>query len=517
MIPSAHNAIDVAALVRRAGLAHPHKTAIVWEEGRRTYTELLARIDALAGQLREMGVREGMRVGLALGNGPTFVEGYLAAAQLGAIAVPLNPLQTAREHDHILHDAEPRVLIADAVAAPTLRGAKLLTASQLLTDGVEMPKGTDYEATVQQGVATKPPRPILDLEAPLAILYTSGTTGTPKGVVRSQFAGAMIVALRQSAMFIGPDTVLYACTPMFHAAGHEFMLLQTLGAGGTVVSRRRFDATGIVADVDKHAATHVFFVPTMSAAIAAALTEAGTTWPSVKLWMSAASPLPEWVRDAILKSAPDVRVWNCYGLTEGGTLTYMRDDAIATRPGHCVGRAGPGMAVRIVDAEGNDAPHDEVGEIVCRSPESMSGYWQDSHLTAQVVRNGWVHTGDLGSLDADGYLTLAGRLKDVVISGGVNVYAAEVEAHLLADRAVREVAVIGVPHPHWGEAVVAVVALEEPDADLADTLHAHAHAGLAAPKCPKRYVTKDTLPRNSMGKVVKDDLRQEFAGLFADS
>ncbi len=318
-------------------------------------------------------------------------------------------------------------------------------------------------------------------------------------------------------MFIGPDTVLYACTPMFHAAGHEFMLLQTLGAGGTVVSRRRFDATGIVADVDKHAATHVFFVPTMSAAIAAALTEAGTTWPSVKLWMSAASPLPEWVRDAILKSAPDVRLWNCYGLTEGGTLTYMRDDAIATRPGHCVGRAGPGMAVRIVDAEGNDAPHDEVGEIVCRSPESMSGYWQDSHLTAQVVRNGWVHTGDLGSLDADGYLTLAGRLKDVVISGGVNVYAAEVEAHLLADRAVREVAVIGVPHPHWGEAVVAVVAPEEPDADLADTLDAHAHAGLAAPKCPKRYVTKDTLPRNSMGKVVKDDLRQEFAGLFADS
>ena len=161
MTPSAHNAIDVAALVRRAGQAYPHKTAIIWEDGARTYTELLARIDALAGQLREMGVREGDRVGLALGNGPVFVEGYLATAQLGAIVVPLNPRQSDREHDHVLHNAEPRVLIADAVAAPTLRGAKLLTASRLLTDGVEMPNGTDYEATVQAGFETKPPRPIL--------------------------------------------------------------------------------------------------------------------------------------------------------------------------------------------------------------------------------------------------------------------------------------------------------------------------------------------------------------------
>ena len=514
MTPSAHNAIDVAALVRRAGQAYPHKTAIIWEDGIRTYTELLSRIDALAGQLREMGVREGDRVGLALGNGPVFVEGYLATAQLGAIAVPLNPRQSDREHDHVLHNAEPRVLIADAVAAPTLRGAKLVTASRLLTEGVEMPNGTDYEATVQAGFETKPPRPIVNIDAPVAILYTSGTTGTPKGVVRSQFAGSMIVALRQSAMFIGPETVLLASTPMFHAAGHEFMLLQTLGAGGTVVSRRAFDPASIVADVDHYGATHVFFVPTMSAAIAEALAAAGTTWPSVKLWMSAASPLPDWVRDAVLKAAPAVRLWNCYGLTEGGTLTYMRDDAIATRPGHCVGLPGPGMALRVVDTDGNDAALGEVGEIVCRSPESMSGYWSDSYLTAQTIRNGWVHSGDLGSLDAEGFLTLAGRLKDVVITGGENVYAAEVEAHLLADRTVREVAVIGVPHPHWGEAVVAVVVPEEAGTDIAEPLDAHARSGLAPAKRPKRYVMRKALPRNSMGKVIKDTLREELVGLF---
>ena len=173
------------------------------------------------------------------------------------------------------------------------------------------------------------------------------------------------------------------------------------------------------------------------------------------------------------------------------------------------------MALRVVDTDGNDTALGEVGEIVCRSPESMSGYWHDSHLTAQTIRNGWVHTGDLGSFDAEGFLTLAGRLKDVVITGGENVYAAEVEAYLLADRTVREVAVIGVPHPHWGEAVVAVVVPEEAGTDIAKPLDAHARSGLAPAKRPKRYEMRKALPRNSMGKAIKDTLREELAGLFA--
>jgi len=514
MIPSAHNAVDVAALIRRAGKAYPHKTAIVWEDGTRTYAELLRRIDALAAEMRDLGVREGDRVGLALANGPTFVEGYMAAAQLGAIAVPLNPRQSDREHDHILGNAEPRVLIADDVAAPTLRRAKLVTASRLLTDKADIPNGTPYEDAVEAGFDKRPPRPAIALDAPVSILYTSGTTGAPKGVVRSQFAGAMIVALRQSAMFIGPDTVLLASTPMFHAAGHEFMLFQTLAAGGTVISQRAFDAARTVALVDEHAATHVFFVPTMSAAVAAAMKDAGTTWPSVQLWMSAAAPLPDWVRDAVGDAAPKARLWNCYGLTEGGTLTYLRNADVASHPGNCVGRAGPGMEIRAVDAEGNDVATGAVGEIVCRSPESMSGYWHDSDLTAQTIRNGWVHSGDLGSIDGDGFLTLSGRLKDVIITGGENVYAAEVEAYLLEERAINDAAVLGVPHPHWGEAVIAVVVPKDAGSDPATTLEAHAAGGLAPSKRPKRYLVKTELPRNGMGKIVKDDLRKEFAGLF---
>jgi acyl-CoA synthetase (AMP-forming)/AMP-acid ligase II len=261
--------------------------------------------------------------------------------------------------------------------------------------------------------------------------------------------------------------------------------------------------------------THAFFVPTMAVHLTAALRRRGTGWPTLRLWVSAASPLLDPISDAILAAVPQAELWNCYGVTEGGTLTYTRHADIRRKPGICVGTPAPAMALRVIDAAGRDVPPGAVGEIVCRSPEAMLGYWRDPEKTAATLRHGWVHSGDLGLFDAEGYLHLVGRLKDVIISGGENVYAAEVESYRLASGRLAEVAIVGVPHPVWGEAVVAVAvphggtAWEESERD------AYARAGLAPHKRPKRFVLRDTLPKNSMGKVLKDRLRQELAGLFA--
>jgi len=332
--------------------------------------------------------------------------------------------------------------------------------------------------------------------------------------VRSQQALCMIVALRQAAMGIGPDTVLLATTPMFHAAGHEFMLLQTLAAGGRVVSRRGFDADTVAALAVTEGITHAFFVPTMAVHLTAALKRRGTEWPTLKLWVSAASPLLDPIRDAILATVPGAELWNCYGLTEGGTMTYTRHADIRRKPGICVGRPALAMAVRVIDERGADCAAGRVGEIVCRSPESMTGYWRDPEKTAVTLKDGWVHSGDLGFFDDEGFLHVVGRLKDMIITGGENVYAAEVESYLLSSGLLAEVAIVGVAHPVWGEAVVAVGVAAGDPAGLEARLDAFARQGLAPHKRPKQVVLRAEMPRNSMGKVLKDVLRTDLNGLF---
>ena len=276
MQPGTHTAIDVASFVRRAAAAWPDRVALAWEDGSRTYGALMARVDALAAAFAERGVGVGDRVAFALANGPAFVETYLATQSLGAIAVPMNPRQTAREFAWVIGNAEPKLVAGDAVSAPMLR--TLADVPGPVIDGPDAlgPGALPLSALVAEGEGRPPPGPAIAADAPAVILYTSGTTGQPKGVVRSQQALCMIIALRQAAMNIGPDTVLLATTPMFHAAGHEFMLLQTLAAGGRVVTRRSFDADSLADLAAQENVTHAFFVPTMAVHLTNALRRRGT-------------------------------------------------------------------------------------------------------------------------------------------------------------------------------------------------------------------------------------------------
>jgi fatty-acyl-CoA synthase/long-chain acyl-CoA synthetase len=512
---AAHTAIDAVTLVRRAAITYPDRVAFQWETGRRTYRELLARVDRAAAAFAGLGVRPGDRVAFILRNGPTFLETYLATLHLGAICVPLNFRLKAAEIAYQVGDAEPRLLVAeDATAAEALL-ATLPPACRLIVDGAG--RGGDSFEALLAAAPDHVPAAAIDLSAPASLLYTSGTTGMPKGVIRSQFALAYLIPLRAATMGFGPDSVHLAPTPMFNAGGHEFMMLETLASGGKVIVRRRFDVPEIVDLVARERVTHAYFVPTMGIRLMDVLEQARPDWRSLKMWMSAAAPLPEALRERVRRALPDTGLWNCYGITEVGAVTFLRPADIGRKPGHCLGPPMMGVALRCVDEHGRDAPRGQAGEVVCRSPEAMTGYWQNDKATADTIRNGWVRTGDVGSIDEDNYLHLLDRIKDIVISGGDNVYVSEVENRLASSPKLLEVAVIGVPHAEWGEAVVAV-AVPRPgqhSAGLANELIAFARDGLAHYKCPKRVVFLDELPRSEYGKVLKTELRRRYCDLFS--
>jgi acyl-CoA synthetase (AMP-forming)/AMP-acid ligase II len=503
---------DVAAIFRRAARHNRAGMAIRWEDGARSYGELAARVEALAAAFAAEGVEPGDRIAILTLNGPSFIEAYLATQQLGSVTVPINFRLSAPEIDERLVDASPSLLVTDRHSLDLATTLRLPERCRLVADAPS-PGALDYEGLIAAGRDHEAPRPPIDLAAPATILYTSGTTGAAKGVVRSQLALSMIIALRQAAMFIGPQTVLLATTPMFHAAGHEFMLLQTLAAGGCIVSRRSFDPEEIAAIVPRDGITHAFFVPTMAARLMDVMEARQIPWPSLKLWCSAAAPLATALRDRILAALPECELWNVYGATEAGVVSYLRAADIRRKPGTCVGLPFTGADVRCVDDKGKDLPEGAVGEIVCRSPEAMLGYWNRPEASAAAMMGGWIHTGDLGTFDADGFLHVLDRAKDMVISGGENIYAAEVENAIASQLGVADVAVIGAPHPTWGEAVVAVV-VGRSAALTEDAVLDHARRQLARYKCPKRVVFVPELGRNSYGKVVKDALRKRYANLF---
>lgn len=510
----AHRSLDATTLIRRAARYNGARDALVWESGRRTYAELMMRVEAVAASLSLRSIGPGDRVALCLRNAPSFLEAYLAILQLGAICVPLNFRLAPGEVTYLVKDSGPSLLIADQETERTVREAELPPGCPVFVDGIGDGPGS-YESLVRDGLGQVAPRPTIDLNAPASLLYTSGTTGAPKGVVRSQLALCTLIALRQGAMEIGAETVLLAPTPLFNAGGHEFMLLETLAAGGCVVLRRRFDVPEIIDLVARERITHAYFVPTMGFRLMEAMDRnLAADWSSLKMWMSASAPLPDALRERIRTRLPHVGLWNSYGITEVGAVSFLRPVDIDRKPGTCVGRPGVGVEVRCVDDKGEDVAPGQAGEIVCRSPEAMSEYWNNPKATASAVRDGWIHTGDIGAIDAEGFLNLLDRLKDIVITGGDNVYASEVENHLASCPAVREVAIIGVPHPEWGECVVAVAVAAEGALNVEAAVQAFARSGLARYKCPKSVILVPELPRSEYGKVLKAELRRQYAGLF---
>ncbi|MGX5653697.1 acyl-CoA synthetase [Geodermatophilus nigrescens] len=486
----------------------------VWFEGTTTsHGRFAERVRRAAGALAALGVGRGDRVAWVSGNHPSALETLYACGQLGAIWVPVNARLIAPEAEYVLGHSGASVVVhgrehgglADALRdrLPAVRA--WVAAEPPLSGGAD---SAPYEQLLAAADPETRDEPV-SLEDPCLVMYTSGTTGRPKGAVLTH--GNMTWnAVNQSLGFdFSAAERTLALAPLFHIGGLNGTVNPTLLHGGCAVVVRRFDPAGTLEVVEQQRVTSFFAVPTMLDAMArepgfrtrdlSALRTVGAAGASVPL-----PTLRTWLDRGITMQ-------QAYGMTEAAPGCTVLDSADAVRKVGSAGRPVFFTDVRVVRPDGSPAGVDEVGEVVVSGPNVMAGYWDDPERTAEVLVDGWYRTGDAGSLDDEGFLYIRDRYKDMIISGGENVYPAEVESALLELPGVLEAAVIGVPDETWGEVGLAVLVVAESADRDPDAVRAALRERLAAFKVPRHVVVTDDLPKTATGKVRKPVLRARFA------
>jgi fatty-acyl-CoA synthase len=498
----------------RHAMMQPTATALRYQGRTITWLEMDERVTGLADALHRRGVAAGDRVMILMLNRPEFVETVLAANRLGAIAVPVNFRLTPPELAFLAEDCGAAVLVTEtalvAVAHALRAIAPSLTALVVAGEAPTDPETLAYEDLISEIGPGHEPVDIPDDSAAL-IMYTSGTTGRPKGAVltHNNLNGQAMTAIYTTGPDINHD-VGFIGVPLFHIAGIGNMLTGMLLGRPTVIHPLGgFDPGALLDVLAAEKVTGIFLVPAQWQAVCAAQ-RAKPRGLSLRVLSWGAAPASDTLLREMAETFRGATILAAFGQTEMSPVTCMLlgEDAI-TRLGS-VGRVIPTVAARVVDDDMNDVPVGEVGEIVYRAPTLMAGYWNNPDATAEAFAGGWFHSGDLVRLDEDGYVWVVDRKKDMIISGGENIYCAEVENVLAAHPAIREVAVIGRPDDKWGEVPVAVAAVSVPELMLAD-LDEILSERLARYKHPKALEIVDALPRNPSGKVLKTELRSRFA------
>ncbi len=501
--------MDLGSWIGRRAAATPRLPAITFDGHTTSYGELLDRIDRLAAELAAGGVGRGDRVGYLGLNDPMFLITLFAAARIGAVFVPLNYRLTAAELGYILADAGVHTLLADAryaaVAGPVLTGPGVRRALALsAVPGWEpLP-----DLLANRGRLAAPVHPRSDEVA--VIMYTSGTTGRPKGAMLTHgnlFWNNVNALL---SFDVSQDDVSLVAAPLFHIGGLNVTTLVTLQKGGQIVLMPAFDPGQALKLIADYRVTTMFGVPAMFLFMSQVPEFAAADLSSVRFLICGGAPVPETLITRYGQRG--IAFVQGYGLTETAPLALvLRADEVSVKVGAAGHAVLPLSDVRLVDAENNPVAPGERGEICVRGPQVMAGYWHNREATDAVIdAGGWFHTGDIGQADQDGYVYVVDRLKDMVITGGENVYPAEVEAVLYHHPAIAEVAVLGTPHEQWGEAVTAVVALNPGAALTLEELSAFARDKLAGYKIPLRLEFVDALPRNPAGKVLKYQLLEQL-------
>jgi long-chain acyl-CoA synthetase len=479
-------------------------TALIFGGKVTTYGELRDQVARFRGGLASVGVGDGDRVALLLGNSPQFVIAYLATLGLGAVAVPLNPTSPAPELESELVTVGAEVVIVDKVSAANWAGvdrAVVTVATVVSTEATDDPGTVSFD-----DLATEGPLPPVDVDGShLAVLmFTSGTAGAPRAAMLTH--GNLMANLDQSLSadgHIDAHDVIYGVLPLFHIFGLNVVIGLGLRVGATLLLVQRFDPSTAVQSIQDRGVTVIPGAPALWAASAHVDELSPDAFATVRLALSGASRLSVTVAEA-MRDRFGVEIREGYGLTEASPIVTTSTGS-PVRFGS-VGRKLSGVEIRLVNADG-DALVGDVGEIWVKGANIFPGYYEDPEATAAVFTDdGWLRTGDMATTDDDGYLYLVDRSKDLIIVSGFNVYPAEVEEMLLLHPLVLEAAVVGVPHPHTGEAVKAYV-VTPPDADVdEDALIEHSLDHLARYKCPTKIIFVDALPRNATGKLVRRSL-----------
>jgi acyl-CoA synthetase (AMP-forming)/AMP-acid ligase II len=496
--------MDIAGLVPHHARYRPEATAVVCEDLRLNWRDFDARAGALAAALAAAGVVKGDRVATVLANCIELLDIFWACARLGAVAVPLSPLLMADGLRSLLNDAAPKLAFAQASTIGLLREVRPDVPSLTACLQIE----TDYAGFVA-GRAPLPPVAIAPDDI-YNIMYTSGTTGLPKGIVHTHRIRAAYGTLFANAWRMTPrSVVLHTGAIVFNGAFITMLPCFTLGA--TYILHRQFDAAALIEACARERATHLMLVPAQIAAVLSAPTFAPEKFASVEVLLSLGAPLPVAQKERLEQLLPG-RFHELYGLTEGFVTILDRDNAI--RKQGSVGIPPPFFDMRIVRDDGVEAGVGEVGEIVGRGPILMPGYYHRPDLTAQAIRDGWLHTGDLGHVDADGYLYLVDRKKDMIDSGGVKVYPHDIEEVIARHPDVLEAVVFGVPDEKWGETPAAAVRLKVgagATAEAAEALRAwvNAHVGARYQRLARVEILAD-FPRNVAGKTLRRELREPY-------
>ena len=510
----------LADLLHRTAKRFPNKTAIICGETVWSYATFDANCARLAAGLASRGVVKGARVAILARNSHAFAALRFALARLGAVLVPINFMLKAEEAAFILRHAGAELLATDSGLAEVARAAAALDTG--VREFIWLP--SEEKTVPTPGMiafdelcanTTEPPQVELAGSDLAQIVYTSGTESLPKGAMLTHDAVIwQYVSCVADASISADDLALHAL-PLYHCAQLDAFLGPAIYVGSTNVITAKPTPENLLPLIERHHVTSFFAPPTVWISLLRSPLFDKTDISSLQKGYYGASIMPVEVMREMAQRMPKVRLWNLYGQTEIAPLaTMLGPEDQLRKPGSC-GRAVLNVETRVVDDRMRDVAPGVVGEIVHRSPHLMLGYFHDDERTKAAFEGGWFHSGDLATIDEEGYITVVDRKKDMVKTGGENVASREVEEMIYQLPQVSEVAVVGVPHPRWVEAVVAVIVVKAGQSLSPEAVYAHCAQHLAGFKVPKNIVFADSLPKNPSGKLLKRELRQAHAGLFA--